>query len=175
MSLIKHAAIVAFATLIAGCWGADENRVADPESDHQMIPAGIGVRRESAIEILAERFGARFRDASDETPAEHLYQATIGGVPVKLWGNPADLEAITIIGSFEGDVAKATVLVLDEILDIVTPDWSRERRAEWFMKAAQSDPSLNVSTLQGNVSVTVVSMDMGGFTMRTISFTPYEH
>ena len=184
--LSRTQSVIIFATLtVVGC---SESNEAMPRSQVTGVeaadlpntapaeiatPPGIGVNRDKVVRLFKDRFNVDFEDASNLTPAEHLYQATIGGVPVKLWGPPTDLEAITIFGAFEGEVANQTVVVLSEMLNIVTPNWPPEQRANWFIKAAETDTSMNVSTLQGDINVTMVSSDMGEYIMRIISFKRY--
>lgn len=90
-------------------------------------------------------------------------------------GAAEDLEAITIIGGFEGELGNITLVVCDEVLNFATTDWSRQERNRWLDEAEQADTALDVSTLRGDIIVKVVSMELQGFVIRTISLTPAKH
>ena len=68
-----------------------------------------------------------------------------------------------------------TLVVCDEVLNFATPDWSRQERNRWLDEAEQADTALDVSTLRGDIIVKVVSMELQGFVIRTISLTPAKH
>lgn len=105
--------VAALALLAIGCKEEAERPVVSPVSDVQpqpeelkeqtnvassekVVPAGIGVSRALAIEKLEARLGVVFRDASAETPAEHLFQAVFEGVHIKLWGQQKTLKQLRL-------------------------------------------------------------------------------
>ena len=149
---------------------ADKEKVGAPAASAR----GIGVSRDQIAEKLREKFAAKFTEQTPVGSQKQRFAANIDGVHVVLWGAAENLDAITIIGSFEGEYGTRTTRVLATALDTVTPKWGAEERGRWFMKAAsRSDDETAVSTLQGDIDITLVSAQIDRNVVRTISFKRY--
>ena len=123
-----------------------------PPDQRRIIPRHVVTHK------LLEQLNVAFQER-EAFPGNTVYQATIDDVIVQLWGPDDSLDAVYVFGHLDGEPDGATAKVLFAVLELLTPNWPRDERSNWFAKAESSDGEVS-TTIDGiEVSVTPVVVD----------------
>ncbi len=137
----------------------------------QVIPAGtapanparpgLAVRRDHLAHTIQEIFGVEFYIQALTDSQTTAITAQINGAEVTLRGSPAEVETITIQGSFKD---QNMAMLLATITSHVMPGWPVENAGDWFTKAVERcDNQTLVSTLHDGIEVTITDAGEGDF------------
>lgn len=125
----------------------------------------------SDIEVAFEGTGIEFEPVTTPDGLQTNHRASLRGVHITLWGDPDNLQAVSVIGSFEGEYGTDTGTTLALLLNLLTPSWGADERSDWMVKASEiSNHEMDVSTYKDEIVVQMVSTNLDNHWIRTISF-----
>lgn len=134
-----------------------------PTSTAPAIPArpGLAVRRDHLVHAIQELFGVEFYIQALPENETSAITTQISGAEVTLRGSPAEIETITIQGTFND---QNMAMLLATITSHVMPGWPVENAGDWFTKAVERcDNQTLVSTLHDGIEVAITAAGEGNF------------
>ena len=127
-----------------------------PGYEDNAVNDGLGISRGQIIQKINDQILTEF---ADTTPRGGQPQVTASsdGAELILWGDPQNLQTITLTGTVKSD---AGANYMASVISALFPSWDIEDANQWLAKSiTKSDPDTFVSTVRDNVEITVAQAD----------------